>query len=76
MRQFNGVFAASRPRTNPWPRLSGLAGPAGREVGVGMFDVIAGWFAVGMFVAGCWIVLGSFLPVSQGPARGGRDRGG
>ena len=29
-----------------------------------MFDAIAGWFVMGMFVAGVWIVVGALLPAS------------
>jgi hypothetical protein len=42
-----------------------------------MFDVVAGWFAAGMFVAGSWIVVGSFLPTSRtrpGASSGRRPR--
>ena len=27
-----------------------------------MFDAVAAWFVVGMFVAGLWLVVGSLLP--------------
>ena len=41
-------------------------GPAGPEPAPAMFDLVAVWFVIGMFVAGCWIVVGSLLPRPPG----------
>jgi hypothetical protein len=39
-----------------------------------MFDLMAAWFVVGMFVAGCWIVVGAFLPLTPKAQASGRKR--
>jgi len=39
-----------------------------------MFDLVAVWFVIGMFVAGCWIIVGAWLPVAPRAELRGRKR--